>query len=84
MSRSEKNKAGSKPIKLPPSIFSTWKTIINNYTESNPGVELTPVTKELTRLIDYVDDSWEQQAACLKKASEFFCSYSQCLKKTNF
>ncbi|KAI7853486.1 putative death-receptor fusion protein-domain-containing protein [Circinella umbellata] len=70
MSRSEKNKAGGKPIKLPPSIFSDWKTIINNYTESNPKVELTPVTKEIARLTDYVNDSWEQQAACLKKATQ--------------
>ncbi|KAI9264395.1 putative death-receptor fusion protein-domain-containing protein [Phascolomyces articulosus] len=70
MSRSEKAKAGGKPIKLPPTIFSTWKTILNNYTDTNPTIELTPVVIALARLVDCANDSWEQQAACLKKATQ--------------
>ncbi|KAI8146003.1 putative death-receptor fusion protein-domain-containing protein [Fennellomyces sp. T-0311] len=70
MSRSEKVKAGGKPIKLPPSIFASWKAVIDDYTQANPKEEFTPLVVALTRLVDCSNDSWEQQAACLKKATQ--------------
>ncbi|KAI9479552.1 putative death-receptor fusion protein-domain-containing protein [Zychaea mexicana] len=70
MSRSEKAKAGGKPVKLPPSVFSNWKSVINNYTESDPEVELAPVVTALVRLVDCADDPWEQQAVYIKKATQ--------------
>lgn len=67
MSRSEKSKGGTRPIKLPATIFQHWDSIIE--ANNDALVEVPTVKDALVKLAGSANDSWERQAGYLKEAS---------------
>lgn len=67
MSRSEKSKGGTRPIKLPATIFQQWHSIVE---ANNDALNEWPTVKDaLVNLVSSANDSWERQAGYLKETS---------------
>ncbi|KAG0183361.1 hypothetical protein DFQ28_008852 [Apophysomyces sp. BC1034] len=66
----EKGRNGSRPVKLPKSIFSKWKAILNNHAETRPDSVYIPAAVALQELIRKEDEPWEQQVVHLKTAAK--------------
>ncbi|GAA5795031.1 hypothetical protein HPULCUR_000382 [Helicostylum pulchrum] len=63
----EKARKGLKPVKLPSQLFTSWKTIIDNYVSVNK-TKLIPVVLTLEKLIGCQEANYDQQARCIKEA----------------
>ncbi|KAI9318499.1 putative death-receptor fusion protein-domain-containing protein [Dichotomocladium elegans] len=68
MSRSEKTKAGAKPIKLPAPLFQEWQAILDS--SGAAADQDVPIINALRKLAKSANDAWERQAQYLKEASK--------------
>ncbi|KAI9246127.1 putative death-receptor fusion protein-domain-containing protein [Sporodiniella umbellata] len=66
----EKLQKGAKPVKLPKSLFDSWRTIIDEYCQKSPGRKLIAPAVTLQKLASLKDASWDKQAACIKESTK--------------
>lgn len=65
----DKGKRGEKPVKFPQPLFTSWKTVLNTFTEKHANVKLTPVVLALEKLVASETKPYDKQASCIREAS---------------
>lgn len=66
----EKSRKGVKPVKLPQSLFVSWKNIIDSFVNSNENIKLIPAVIALQKLITCQDATYDNQARYIKEAGK--------------